>query len=181
MLIAQEKRKTNIAEYILYMWQIEDILRALKFDSELVEAQLVNRFQLDDNSRKEIFDWYKNLIVMMQKEQITEKGHVQFLNNLVNDLNEFHLALLQSGKDPRYGSLFQLANPVVAEFREKSKAEKDNDIQVSLQALQSLMLLGLQKKEISKETQQAVSHITKLIAHLAARYHKFEKGEFDLE
>ena len=24
MLIAREKRKSNVAEYILYMWQVED-------------------------------------------------------------------------------------------------------------------------------------------------------------
>ncbi|MFR1241726.1 MAG: DUF4924 family protein, partial [Butyricimonas faecihominis] len=25
MLIAREKRKSNVAEYILYMWQVEDM------------------------------------------------------------------------------------------------------------------------------------------------------------
>ena len=28
MKIASQKRKENIAEYLLYMWQIEDIIRA---------------------------------------------------------------------------------------------------------------------------------------------------------
>lgn len=28
MLIAKELRKKSIAEYLLYMWQIEDIIRA---------------------------------------------------------------------------------------------------------------------------------------------------------
>ena len=37
MLIAREKKKNNIAEYILYMWQLEDMLRALKLDMEQVE------------------------------------------------------------------------------------------------------------------------------------------------
>ena len=31
MYIAQSKRKENIAEYILYLWQLEDLLRALQF------------------------------------------------------------------------------------------------------------------------------------------------------
>ena len=28
MFIANELRKTNIAEYLLYMWQVEDTIRA---------------------------------------------------------------------------------------------------------------------------------------------------------
>ncbi|MDE7144362.1 MAG: DUF4924 family protein, partial [Muribaculaceae bacterium] len=32
MIIASEKRKNNIAEYLLYMWQIEDIIRANNLD-----------------------------------------------------------------------------------------------------------------------------------------------------
>ena len=31
MDIAQAKRRENIAEYILYLWQLEDLLRALHF------------------------------------------------------------------------------------------------------------------------------------------------------
>ena len=27
MFIAQELRKNNIAEYLLYMWQVEDVIR----------------------------------------------------------------------------------------------------------------------------------------------------------
>ena len=34
MDIAQAKRRENIAEYILYLWQLEDLLRALKFSPE---------------------------------------------------------------------------------------------------------------------------------------------------
>ena len=37
MLIAREKKKNNIAEYILYMWQLEDMLRALKLDMEHIK------------------------------------------------------------------------------------------------------------------------------------------------
>ena len=34
MIIAQQKLKENIAEYILYMYQIEDVVRAYHFDLE---------------------------------------------------------------------------------------------------------------------------------------------------
>jgi len=95
MLIAQEIRKTNIAEYILYMWQVEDLLRACSFNPENIENKLVQRFKADEDISREIADWYKNLAMMMEKEHIQEKGHLQVLINLVNDLNEFHLKMVQ--------------------------------------------------------------------------------------
>ena len=52
MLIAREKRKSNVAEYILYMWQVEDMLRAMQMDIELVTRNVVSQFGGDDATRK---------------------------------------------------------------------------------------------------------------------------------
>jgi len=45
MIIAQEKKKTNLAEYILYMWQVEDIIRAYQFDITKIEENIIKQFQ----------------------------------------------------------------------------------------------------------------------------------------
>ena len=86
MLIAREKRKTNVAEYILYMWQVEDMLRGLGLDIEEVDRRLVSQFQVDEEKRKEIRDWYDNLIAMMKLEKVERQGHVQVVKNMVNEL-----------------------------------------------------------------------------------------------
>ncbi|WP_159522783.1 DUF4924 family protein [Sunxiuqinia indica] len=179
MLIAKEKRKTNIAEYILYLWQVEDLLRALKFDLDQIGKSLVSRFDVDDDTRLEIFDWYRNLATMMEKERVTKTGHLQFILNLIDDLNEFHIKLLQTGKDRQYPALFQLAKPVLNEFKSKSLEKEDNDIRLGFQALYSIILLRLQNKEISATTQSAVDHISKLMGHLSARYLQHERGKFE--
>ena len=49
MLIAQQKLKENIAEYILYMYQIEDVIRAYNFDLERIMDEYV-RQQLPDTT-----------------------------------------------------------------------------------------------------------------------------------
>ena len=36
MFIAQKLKQTNIAEYLIYMWQIEDIIRAAGCDIDLL-------------------------------------------------------------------------------------------------------------------------------------------------
>lgn len=180
MIIAKEKRKTNISEYVLYLWQVEDLIRALNFDLEQIGKTLVARFDVDEETRLEVYEWYKNLVAMMEKEQIIRKGHLQFIINIINDLNSFHLQLLQSGKDPQYPMLFQMAKPVINEFKAKSLEKDANDILVSFQALYSIILLRLQKKEITNSTQTAIDHISKMMGHLSARYLQYEKGKFEL-
>ena len=180
MLIAQEKRKTNIAEYILYIWQLEDLLRALDFNMDKIGSVLVAQFNADDNTRLDIYQYYKNMVLMMQKEHVTQKGHIQAIINLANDLNHFHRQLLQSSNDPQYRSLYQLAKPVLDEFRMKSNDVDAHDIQVALQALYGIILLKLQNKTITSGTIQATSHISKLAGRLAARYKQYEEDEFEL-
>lgn len=58
--------------------------------------------------------------------------------------------------------------------------EEENDVHVALQSLYVIFLLKLQKKKISTETQQAMSHISQFIAHLSVRYLKHEQGSFEL-
>jgi uncharacterized protein DUF4924 len=180
MLIAKEKRQTNMAEYILYLWQVEDLLRALNFDPDQIGKTLVARFDVDDDTRLEIYDWYKNLASMMEKERVTKSGHLQFILNLIDDLNRFHMQLLQSGKDPQYPTLFQLAKPVINEFKLKSTDKDEHDIRMAFQALYSIILLRLQKKEISPSTQTAIDHISRMMGHLSARYLQHEKGKFEI-
>lgn len=180
MLIAQEKRKTNIAEYILYIWQLEDLFRALNFDMDKVGSVLVSQFKVDENTRLDIYQYYKNMVVMMQKEQITKQGHIRAIQNVMDDLNRFHLQLLKSPNDRQYQALYQIAKPLLDEFRLKSNDVNAHDVQVMLQALYSVMLLKLQNKTITKGTEQATAHISKLAGHLAARYKQHEEGDFDL-
>ena len=99
MLIAQEKRKSNIAEYILYMWQVEDIIRACNFDISLIENNYVSKFNPSSRVQDEIKDWYVNLILMMHEEGLREKGHLSFLNTLVSEMNDLHLRLLNSRQE----------------------------------------------------------------------------------
>lgn len=68
MIIAQEKRKQNIAEYLLYLWQVEDLLRACKLDIDTVEKAVIARYDVDEPTRHEIREWYESLIKMMELE-----------------------------------------------------------------------------------------------------------------
>ena len=60
MLIAQQKRKENIAEYLLYMWQVEDIIRAFNFDMDVLKANVINRYEVDEEMRLAIDTRYSD-------------------------------------------------------------------------------------------------------------------------
>ena len=97
MLIAREKKKSNIAEYILYMWQVEDMLRAFQLNMELVNQHVVKGFQVDEAKAKEIYDWYDNIIAIMKAEKVEQQGHIQPLKNTVNDTFFYYMRLMTGG------------------------------------------------------------------------------------
>ena len=57
MIIAQQKRKENIAEYLLYMWQVEDLIRAYNFDIDKIEANIISGYAISDDKKKEVKEW----------------------------------------------------------------------------------------------------------------------------
>lgn len=179
MLIARDKRKTNIAEYILYMWQVEDLLRACSFDPKEIEAKLVKRFDADEETSRQIALWYENLALMMEKEHIQQKGHLQVLVNLVNDLNEFHLKLIETQADEQYLNLYEMNKQPINEFVHRSEGTVTSDVEACLNALYGYWLLKLKNAEITPLTQQTVSGFGQLIGHLSARYIQFENDEFE--
>ena len=178
MLIAQELRKTNIAEYILYMWQIEDLLRACAFNPEKIGDQLVRRFKADENKSKEIADWYINLAAMMEKEHVQVKGHLQVITNLVNDLNEFHMKMLEIQKDQEYVRLYSKNQDAIAEFCQRSGNEM-NEVEACLNALYGIVMLKLKNAEVSEITLQTMEGFGGMIGHLSARYIQFENDDFE--
>jgi len=179
MLIAQEIRKTNIAEYILYMWQVEDLLRACSFNPENIENKLVQRFKADEDISREIADWYKNLAMMMEKEHIQEKGHLQVLINLANDLNEFHLKMVQVQTDHGYTELYRQNIDAIGEFCRRSEWKDTNEVEACLNALYGVLILKLRNTEISESTLKTAEGFSRMIGHLSARYIQFENDDFE--
>jgi len=178
MLIAKNKRKTNIAEYILYMWQLEDLFRALHLNINEVDKSIVQNYKVDDATKKEIHDWYENLIEMMKKENIIKSGHLQVVMNTVNELTELHFYLMHKLHDNRYNQIVSMALTSLIEFRGRSKANNDiSDVELALVALYGNLLLKLQHKEISPKTTLAMESFSKMLSYLSAVYKKMDEDE----
>ena len=172
MFTAKTLRSQNIAEYVLYMWQIEDIIRANGLDLEKIRAVIVEPSPLTEEQKKKELQWYGELIDMMCIEGKQEKGHLQINQNILIELADLHAMLLHSPKFPDYSALFYQTLPIIVELRAKSGSGKVGEIETCFNALYGLLLMRLQNKQITEATQKAINQISKFISLLASYYHK---------
>lgn len=174
MYIAQELRKKNIAEYLLYMWQIEDLIRAYGCSLARINKEYISKFEYTDDLKEEMIDWYGNLIRMMNLEGKRESGHLQINAIIIQELNELHNNLLQSTKFPFYNAEYYKVLPFIVELR--NKGDKDiNEIETCMNALYGTMMLRLQNKTISPDTEHAIKEISTFIGMLNDYYIKDKK------
>ena len=172
MFIAQELRKKSTAEFVLYMWQVEDIIRAYGCQLSRIKNEYISRFaNYTDEQREEMVDWYGDLIPMMNSEGKREKGHLTINQIVVQDMNELHNQLLQSSRFPFYNSEYYRVLPFIVELR--NRGDKNcNEIETCLNALYGTMMLRLQNKTISPDTQHAIKEISTLLGMLSDYYIK---------
>jgi len=164
MFIAKELRKKSIAEYLLYMWQIEDIIRAMGCSLPLIRKAYISKFtDYTDEQKEDEIDWFGNLVRMMNEEGKRDQGHLNINDIIVRDLVDLHQRLLQSNRFPIYNAEYYKVLPFIVELR--GKGDKNiSEIETCLDALYGIMMLRMQKKEISPETEHAIKEISTYIS-----------------
>lgn len=170
MIIASQKRKENIAEYLLYMWQIEDLIRANNLDVDKIEQNIISLYNLPAEDHNKMIEWYESLIDMMRREDVVASGHLQLNKNIIIQLNELHNTLLNDSRFSEYSVVFYKTLPFILELRAKAKNNKVGEIETCFTALYGYLLLKLQKKELTNDTQNALKQISKFISILAHYY-----------
>ncbi len=184
MKIAKYLREENICEHLLYMWQVEDTLRAYGLDEERIQREYVSRFGFSEDEARETAEWYANLVRMMREEGCQEKGHLQINQGTLSMLSDLHAELLRSLKHAYYSAAYYKALPFIVELRAKAakgKGAKDvGEVETCLNCLYGVMLLRAQHREISQETTQAVEAISHLMGMLADAWRKDKAGELEL-
>lgn len=170
MYIASRKRKENIAEYLLYMWQIEDLIRANSLELDSIKYNIIDRFSLDDRQKKELSEWYESLIDMMRREGVINSGHLQININVINQLADLHQTLLKDSRFAEYRAEFYKTLPYIVELRSKSGDSPSGEIETCFNALYGVLMLKLKGESVSSATKEAIDQISKFIAMLAHYY-----------
>ncbi|MBD5269181.1 MAG: DUF4924 family protein [Bacteroides sp.] len=178
MITASEKKRENIAEYLLYMWQIEDMIRAYGLDLDKIKEGIIDRYQgLDDRKKKEMTEWYESLIDMMRREDVVKSGHIQLNKNVIIALDDLHRRLLADSRFADYAAEYYRTLPLIVEIRAKAGENKADEIETCFNALYGILMLRLKGEEISPETQQAVKQISRFLATLSKYYKKDYNNE----
>lgn len=181
MYISQQLKQQNIAEYLLYMWQVEDSIRANQFDMAKIKERIIDPYPVSEEQKQELYRWYEDLVNMMHDEGVMEKGHLQINKNIIVWLTDLHLRLLRSPKFPYYSAAYYKALPLIVELRAKGADKDVPELETCFDAMYGVWMLKLQKKEVSEETQKAMKTIGDLLAILAGYYIKDKQGDLELE
>jgi|TARA_B110000261_G_C12962637_1_gene309213 hypothetical protein len=171
MYIALEKKKTNVVEYVLYMWQVENIIRACKFDIAKIEQTVLNHLGVNENEKALAKDWYLNLIQEMNLQGLEQSGHRSQIMETVAELSLLHTTLLKTFEDQKYSILYNNSRGDISDLMMKQKEVK-NEIEACFNGLYGMWMLKISKKEISSQTQHSIDKIGKLMVQLAQNYHK---------
>ena len=150
MDIATTKRRENIAEHILYLWQLEDLLRALQFSPEAVHSQLIAPRNLSQPEQRLYLEWYMDIADLLRQEGKERQGHLDHTLHLIADLHNLHLQLMKLPAGARYRELY------------------------------AAMLYRIRGEGGQQAVADTVEYISPAIAELASMYGKVERGEIDL-
>lgn len=143
-------KRDNIAEYILYLWQMEDFLRA---------------FPKQADTTPEL----RELNEMMHREGIVEQGHLQLAANALSELEELHASLLN--EDAMYRAAIMRLQPSLNLLKAKTDRPTMSDMEACLTLLYQILLLRLQKREISPETADVQQRATQVLQFLSKTYY----------
>uniref|UniRef100_UPI00260FF582 DUF4924 family protein n=1 Tax=uncultured Muribaculum sp. TaxID=1918613 RepID=UPI00260FF582 len=110
-------------------------------------------------------------------EGVQQSGHLQINKNILNQLVQLHQALLADPSFPEYTAEFYRTLPYIVELRSMAGESKTGEIETCFTARYGMLLMRLQKKEMSPETSAAIKQISRFIAILSRDFHLDEEDK----
>jgi hypothetical protein len=105
---------------------------------------------------------------MMHREGVVESGHVALANNALGEVEDLHTQLLN--EDALYRAAIIRLRPSLNLLKAKTDRPTMSDIEACFTLLYQIMLLRLQKREISPETTSVQTQATQLLQFLSKVY-----------
>lgn len=176
MQLAEQKKKTNIIEYLLFMYQMEDLVRSSQLNLVLLVDRFIKPHINDPVLVEDYTRWYDSIIRDLKIFKREKQGHISDVYEVQMELFYLHNSLLTVTPNDSYISLYGEVQPLINEFRDKTPMQL-NDVDLCIYALYMKLQLKLQGKEISEETEKAFDAMRKLLTGLAKAFHKMKAGD----
>lgn len=167
--VAEKKKSQNIGEYLIYLYQMEDLIRSFQGNMKEIRQYVVSHYPVSDEEKAEITAWFEGLLDRMNQEGILEKGHLHELNQMVDQLLQLHYRLLKTDKS--YFETYHQAKPHILESILAANGENPgNEIQICLNGVYGLLLCRLLGKKISNDQLKAAEAFGEVLSLLNLVY-----------
>lgn len=171
MSLAEKKKKENIVEYILYMYRMEDLIRAFGFNMEDIDQYFLSHAKASKEEKTATHQWLQTITDKMAEEGIQESGHLASTQKHVESLAQIHWELLKS--DQAYFGIYQKAKPFVMDLVLSAGSKNPgHEVQVFVNALYGLLLSRLTGKQVPEELLKASEVFGEALGYLNHIYMK---------
>jgi hypothetical protein len=170
-LPAALKKKESIAEYIIYMYQTEDLILNYKLNLDDILKYVLKHMSSDEQVLKEQLLWYADIIEQMRMEDIvTSNKRLSSTQEYVDQLTSLHENLLAT--DPSYQNIYIIAEKDIEQNIALSEKTIVNPVQICLNGIYGMLLLRLNGKKISEEQQSMLTNFGSVLEYLSEAYKK---------
>jgi len=174
--VADKKKAQNIPEYIIYMYQMEDLLRAYHFNLNDIRLYVISHYPISDSEKTETAIWFSDLAFEMKNAKVEESGHLPQTQELVDQLAGIHWSLLKT--DGEYFGLYQNAKPhLIRLVLEAGENAPKHEIQVALNAIYGQLLARLRSREVPADILEATDTFGDLLSYLNWAYFNREEAK----
>lgn len=175
MDLLDEKKRNNIASYVISMWHIEDLMRANQFDLRKLDEQLIEPMDADEDARSEVRAWYADIIDRMKAQGLEQRGHLSEVEEVMMELEFLHRTLVDVLNDQEYDALYAAASPGITILQKQADEEAEGPVATCFTAIYGVMVLRAQGRTISESTTEAEGHMRKLLEYLSVHYKQMRK------
>ncbi len=177
--IAEAKRKENIVEYLLYLWQMEDLLRGVALDVQMLDAHVFSTIS-DEELRAESKAWFTLMARELKAQNAEKSGHTAESAEIISELALLQHTLLTVLANDTFRKIYAEAVPLLTEFRGISDKLPKSDVETALTALYGALVLRLAGKGISPETKKALDVFSAFLRYLAGAYRDMKSGQLPM-
>lgn len=171
--VAENKKKHNIGEYIIYMYQMEDLIRSYDFNLDEIRQYVISHYPITDEEKTGVTGWFDSLIKQMKREGIVAKGHLAAVQREVDVLAKNHWELLKTDKD--YFEIYRLAKTHVLDFISSAEGQDPgHEIQICLNGIYGLLLCRLTGKRVPDDLQKSAEAFGAVLSYLSVDYKERE-------
>ncbi len=168
---AEAKKNASIAEYIIHMYQTEDLILNYKLNLDDILEYVIKHMSSDEEILKKLILWYADIIEQMHNEDVVETSkRLSATQYYVDQLTSIHEHLLE--EDPEYQIKYHKADDDIRHHIGLSNNKINNPIQICLNGIYGMLLLKLNGKKITDEQQTTLTRFGAVLEHLSEAYKK---------